>query len=291
MKIPKFWSQASAKTRGRNGDEVFAIKWHWSDSSESDAQSKAQRAADSLAARIASGEPWPDHYAYATETPLREEILREIGGSGSDAQAVITRNAYGAQVLNAARVMFVDIDLPEKKAKSSGGGLLSRLFGKAPAEPAGPPPAETAALARVEDWARGNSGASFRAYRTAAGLRLIATHDLFDPESSATIGALEALGSDPLYVKLCRVQKCFRARLTPKPWRLGLHAPFVRYPYPQPAEMAKWVQKYDQASSGHATCTFIKDIGTRTSMPGEVQTVLRIHDDACRATAGGLALA
>jgi len=27
------------------------------------------------------------------------------------------------------------------------------------------------------------------------------------------------LRSDPEYVKLCRIQECYRARLTPKPWR------------------------------------------------------------------------
>ena len=54
MKIPRFWSSATATTRGRNGGEVSAVKWHWSDRSESDAQEGARRAAESLAARIAT---------------------------------------------------------------------------------------------------------------------------------------------------------------------------------------------------------------------------------------------
>jgi hypothetical protein len=30
---------------------------------------------------------------------------------------------------------------------------------------------------------------------------------------------MQFLRCDPDYIKLCRVQKCYRARLTPKPWR------------------------------------------------------------------------
>ena len=37
----------------------------------------------------------------------------------------------------------------------------------------------------------------------------------------------DTLGADPPYRRLCRTQKCFLARLTPKPWRCGVAKPPV----------------------------------------------------------------
>ncbi len=74
-------------------------------------------------------------------------------------------------------------------------------------------------IAKAELWTRNHSDWGWRIYRTRAGLRLLATHALFDPETAAADGVFDALGADPLYRQLCKTQKCFRARLTPKYWR------------------------------------------------------------------------
>ena len=42
---------------------------------------------------------------------------------------VITRNRYGAEVLNTDAVLIADIDLPEP-VRLPGQGLLGRLFGR-----------------------------------------------------------------------------------------------------------------------------------------------------------------
>jgi hypothetical protein len=144
-------------------------------------------------------------------------------------------------VLNTARVFFADIDLPE--TSGTAGGLLAGLFGKKPTDPA------EAALARLREWQARQPDWALRVYRTKAGLRLLATHDGFDPASSATQGLLASLGSDPLYATLCRVQACFRARLTPKPWRIGLKAPNWHYPFESPTSESRfqaWLQRYDR---------------------------------------------
>jgi hypothetical protein len=59
---------------------------------------------------------------------------------------------------------------------------------------------------------------------------VLAVHDLFDPTSAITLAALRELGSDPKYVQLAKAQECFRARLTPKPWRCGVRQSSRVYP-------------------------------------------------------------
>jgi hypothetical protein len=68
-------------------------------------------------------------------------------------------------------------------------------------------------------------------YETAGGLRVILAHREMDPCSEETGRTLDFVGSDPLYLRLCRNQKSFRARITPKPWRCGHHAPTERWPF------------------------------------------------------------
>lgn len=59
------------------------------------------------------------------------------------------------------------------------------------------------------------------AYNGAEGLRLIATHARLAPTSEASRAFFDAAGTDPVYVRMCLNQHCFRARLSAKPWRSG----------------------------------------------------------------------
>jgi len=61
-----------------------------------------------------------------------------------------------------------------------------------------------------------------RIYKTAAGYRGIVTHALFDPTDPETLRLMEQFACDPQYVRLCKRQESFRARITPKGWRCGL---------------------------------------------------------------------
>ena len=64
-------------------------------------------------ARITSGDiPCSTRGGYYPNRPFREQIIRELKDAAGQTSAVITRNAYGCLVLNTARMMFVDIDLP-----------------------------------------------------------------------------------------------------------------------------------------------------------------------------------
>ncbi len=273
MNFPPFWA------RGESND-FFA--WRWSFRSFEEAQALANQAALQVADRFRTGQLPPRHGGYYPDRPFREQILQRINNDRGDEYAVITRNSYGCQVLNTAQVMFVDIDLPQPKPS---GGFFRHLFRRPEPEPAQPPPAQTEALARIENWTRSNSSWGWRIYRTRSGLRLLATQGLVEADSVVSNATFEALGADPLYRKLCKTQKCFRARLTPKPWRCGLYSKPARWPWLNPkAEQAfqKWDARYQEHSANWATCAFIRQLGNPTVDPA-VQPLLTLHDRATRA--------
>lgn len=276
MNFPQFWA------RGRSGD-FFC--WRWSSKSLAEAQSLADHAAQQLANRFRAGDYPPKHGGYYPDRPFREQVLQEIKNDSSEVAAVVTRNSYGCLVLNTARVMFVDIDLLEPPGPR-GIGFSIRILGwpkpKPPPDMSGP---RNAALARVENWTRNNYQWGWRIYRTRAGLRLLATQSLIEADSSQTAEIFQALGTDMLYQKLCQTQKCFRARLTPKPWRCGVSSKPERWPWPdakREKRFQKWEIDYRTASEEYATCEFLRQIGNPDVHP-EVRSILKLHDDSTRA--------
>ncbi len=277
MNFPQFWA------RGRSGD-FFA--WRWSSQSLADAQNLANQAAQQLADRFRPGDFPPRRGGYYPDRPFREPVLQQIKNPAGELAAVITRNAYGCQVLNTAKVMFVDIDLPEPKRP----GLFQRLFGRTDA-PA-PSSSQAAALDRIERWTRQHPDWGWRIYQTRAGLRLLATQGLMAPDSAETAAVFEALDADPLYRALCRTQKCFRARLTPKPWRCGVRRKPERWPWLDEkgeTRFQKWESHYQSMSFNWATCALLRQIGQATVHP-EVRPIIRLHDAATR-VGGNLQLA
>lgn len=278
MKFPKFWA------RGQSGSFTA---WRWSDSSPENARIEAFAAAKKLAAQFEADE-MPDKYGYG-DRPMREPVLREMRNASGDLVNAVTRNSYGCEVLNSAQALFVDVDLSDEKPKSA--GLFGSLFGKKAPEPEDP---AKPAMAKAAAWAQQHPGWNWRIYRTKAGLRLLATHALFDPADPVCQQVFTALGADPLYKKLCQTQNCFRARLTPKHWRTGvpLGHPPARWPFLSPDEeqaFAGWLIKYQAACRSKATCQLL-DKGSGEVHP-ELQEMIAMHDEATRATSPGFELA
>ena len=270
MNFAPFW--ARAKCEGQ-------IAWRWSFRSFAEAQTLAEQAAQQVAERMRHGDIPPRQHGYYPDRPFREPVLREIKNPAGEVVAVVTRNSYGCLVLNTARVMFVDVDLPEPKRP----GLFKRLFGKPEITPPGNPLNDV--ISKAEIWMRNHSGWGWRIYRTRAGLRLLATHALFEPETATSDGVFDALGADPLYRQLCSAQKCFRARLTPKPWRCGIGKPPSRWPWlneKAEAKFKKWETKYQSESGNWATCELVRKIGDANMHP-DVQLILGVHDEATKA--------
>jgi hypothetical protein len=170
--------------------------------------------------------------------------------------------------------MFLDLDLPEAPKSS---GLVGRLFGRKSSADAG----DGGALERLRAWVAAEPSRHARVYRTRAGYRYLVTHDVYDPLGAPAHDAMAVLGVDEKYRALCRVQQSFRARLTPKPWRVGLVAPKERWPFETPEEaaaMAAWLESYARASADHAVCELIEETGSGV-VHAEVAPVLALHDE------------
>lgn len=266
MHIPRHWAKGYHHTVDTDGQQHTFECWHWSDVSGDDARRQAEARAAMLAQRFLSGQAL-NRYAYG-ERPPREEVTQTLTHQNTEV-GVVTRNAYGALVLNAPQALFIDIDFP--KAKASG---LLKFFGRAP-DPAAD------ALARVDEWAKRQPFLSLRVYRTFAGLRCLVTSDLFDPAAPNTLAIFNALKADSLYILLCRAQECFRARLTPKPWRCGLANPPARWPWPNAKmemQYRAWEQTYTQTSTQYAVCQLVKEIGRGEVHPA-LDPLVRLHDE------------
>ncbi len=273
MYFPKFWSRGSGQA-----NDVRTHAWGWSDTSLEDAALLGSTRAQRVAEAIERGDRGKG-YLYGSN-PLREPVLQELGFG------VVTRNGYGCEVLNTQSVLFCDIDI-EGRGGHKSGGFLASLFGKKPVGTS-MSPAEERAMSKVRSWVSANSSWGIQAYRTKAGLRLIATHDVFDPEGEPAARFFQAVSADKYFMKLCKVQKSFRARLTPKPWRCGQKVPPARWPFlgqQQERTFADWLRKYEAAAAGNAVCVRLERLGSSSVHPS-VEELLRYHDARTKADMG-----
>lgn len=276
MKIPKFWSKATAEGKTQDGRATSFSCWRSSDASQADAHESALAAARRILDAFVSGRKL-DRYGYGC-MPMREEVMNKVDDSQGNMVAVVTRNLYGSLILNAQRVMFVDIDFPPVGAGEAAKHFFSRLFGRAKA----PPEAQREEQARmdIERFMAERPQWGLRLYRTFAGLRGIVTHDVFDPKSATALDVLQQMGSDPLYIRLCKAQECFRARLTPKPWRCGHHGNTLQFPFENDEaaqRFEQWKAAYDACQGSYATCRFVGTLGSGEIHP-EVEQIVELHD-------------
>jgi hypothetical protein len=281
VRIPRFWAVAEGSGTDPQGERLFRRVWGWSMSSAADALDVAHEQLRSALASVRLGTRVGGYYP---RTPLREPILDELILDGEQILA-ITRNRYGAEVLNTDRLLIADVDLPQTREPTIG-GMLRRLLRRRPAEtgPPAEPPSVADRLVTIGTWARTNPGFGVIVYRTASGLRVFVT-GVEEPTSSASGGQILAeLGADPVYRELCRAHGTFRARLTPKPWRLpGIRAPRERWPYADDnaeRRFQRWLARYQAAAQGYAVCRLLEAHGPAPSTLDE--RIIRLHDQRTR---------
>lgn len=280
MKIPLYWSKATAEDTDRENRKIAFSCWRSSDQSPEDAYESALAAAVKALQRIVRGDR-SGRYPYA-QAPLREEVVQRLSDEDGTLYAAVTRNSYGSLVLNAAAAMFVDVDFPVLSPWESLKYAFARLFKGA--TPAPDVQHENDAKRRWEQFLGERPEWSLRVYRTFAGLRGLVTHELFDPTSEATLAALQTLGADPLYVRLCRLQECFRARLTPKPWRCGHYANRTGWPREETdrqRQFDEWLSTYLSRQTKYATCRYLGTLGSGRIHP-EIEILVEIHDKITR---------
>ncbi len=325
MIVPQFWAEGRAQHRER-ARSITIRRFGWSDESQEAAQVIADARAQEALQRALAGEKLDRRelkraYNGADGVPIREEIVARHGDT------VITRNAYGARCLNTPDVLFADVDLGTPHAARitcplmlalfiaavvyvvkmkptwpvligaiAGSAIISAVLGSAivvacrsifTRAKGGPLAAARSRIAKFiaqhRDW-------TLRLYRTPAGLRVLAMHRTFRPDEPAVAEFFRALGTDPIYARMCTRQHCFRARLTAKPWRIGISDhlrptsvwPIAAEGLPQ---RRSWVENYEAAAQSHAACAFLETLGSGASDP-KTRAVQELHDTLSRATTG-----
>jgi len=265
-------------------------------------------------------------YSGSDGLPIREEIVHEY----PEVDAVVTRNGYGALCLNTTRALFVDVDSIEPAAGLHGclgavvgavlGGVAAALLGEGLALPGGVAAAAVALAivgyyvgkllgriasarggpgrdplawtrSRVEAWCASRPEWRVAIYETPAGVRLLPLHACFDAAEEGPFEFMAFVRADPLYVRMCRLQRCFRARVSPKPWRAGIEDHFKAggtWPVRDAGKLAvraEWVQRYEQKASRYASCRLAEEVGDGTTDP-RVEAIRRRHDELCRVGSG-----
>ena len=318
MIVPQYWAEGRLQHRAR-GKQITVFRFGWSDLSQEDAQVHADARVREAFDRVLSGEKLPRRefkrpYNGAVGVPIREQIIARHG------ESIITRNSYGALCLNTPNALFVDIDLddsgpsPALKRKVRWPllaiALVAGVLGKSwvvtivavivalllaawiarrihvarMRKDGGP---EAWANKRIEAFIADHPDWHLRQYRTPAGFRLLAMHRTFDPREAEAEACFNALQADPLYALMCVRQHCFRARVSPKPWRIGIrHMPPRPGVWPvKPERMADrqlWVEDYERLAVNFASCRYVRSLGAGGVDP-VVERVRDLHDSLAQA--------
>lgn len=326
MIVPEYWAEAR-KQHKASGKQVTVRRYGWSNTSEADALSNAEVRADEALRRILAGEKIHKSepkvpYNGADGIPVREEVLARHGDQ------VITRNSYGAHCLNSPNALFADIDFESERSakptifafaclllvaaivglllqnwRATVGALVAAILIAAPlgrfatwfmvTVRGG---TERIARKRIVKFLSSNPTWSIRLYRTPAGYRLLATHQSFEAGSDAVQQFFHAVSADPIYVRMCINQRCFRARLTAKPWRIGISTHMRPRPGVWPVQPERrpvrdeWLRKYDVQAATYAACQYIESLGSGI-IDKSIREVIELHDRESRALISGAKIA
>ncbi len=315
MIIPKYWAEAKIKTQLEKR-QITIKRFGWSDLNIKEAQIHAETRIAEALEKLKSHQDIRkfDHkipYNSNEGLPIREEIIDQLD------DVIITRNSYGALCLNTPDVLFADIDFndaPSRQLYFAGlfalfllcavsalffkswivlgiGMLFSIMISRQTAEKlleiqhrfiANP---EQQGLALIRSFSQSHPTWHLRVYRTPKGFRVLVMHQIFDPRGEEAQQLFNALQADPNYVRMCKNQNCFRARISPKPWRIGLEA--LRsgvWPVKEQSMHARkvWVDEYQTRAEEYASCKFVEQLGSQLTHP-KAKHVQSIHDPYCNA--------
>ncbi len=263
---------------------------------------------------------WRGEYGLDGATPIREQVLERRGNT------VKTRNSYGAHCLNVEDVGIADVDYPNAakhvgppwfaslmliaaliyistqpavwNMRMWGFILVTAMLGwyclhhmqqwiKSRAARAQAIPPQQVALADIEQFSAQHPDWGLRVYQTPKGLRVIVTHMPMTSSAPEVRTLFDGLKVDPLYSLLCDKQQCFRARVTGKPWRMGmsgLSSMDRRWPV-DPANASsrqQWSTEYDREAEKYAACHHLTHLGN-PSVCAEAQEFIRWHDATSKA--------
>ena len=267
MKIYHYWVEKLGAIQV--GDSVQPTRvYGYSDISHEDAEERAEWLLSQIQLRV-NGEETEWGYQ---ERPIREEIVREFSPEN-----IVTRNRYGALVLNSEKLFFIDVDANEIFSEPKF-RFLGISFG------GGKPLTDPEILDRIRKVAARPEyrEVTIRVYKTCAGYRLLLPRGGFEPGSEPMEKLMADFNSDALYAQLCCAQHCYRARLTPKPYRIGQSGIKAVWPTTPEHELRlnRWLERYQEKSEHFATCHYLESLGPYI---GKLDPVIGYHDEMTRA--------
>lgn len=325
MIVPRYWSES--KTRKIVNGKQFTIKrFGWSDINELDAKSLADaRLQEAVSTLMKEGDVRRiDHktsYNGAEGIPIREEVI------STHEDVVISRNSYGALCLNTPDVLFGDIDFEYEAsfqihaisfvlllicslllglsfeswaalgisifAAAIFTSTLANALHRATLKLSGG--AEKKALNTITHVSTQNSELNIRVYRTPLGYRVLFMNSTYNPTDGKAIQLLNDLKSDRTYIQMCKNQNCFRARVSPKPWRIGivrLRPTSGVWPIKEERmeERREWVKMYEMESANVSSCHYVASIGS-DKVDTKAEFVRKIHDELCKVNNSELKIA
>jgi len=277
MNVFKYWGRAWFDETQQQEFKVDLCRVAGSNISENDAKHLAGQRLSQSIERLKAGNALQE-YDYDSKT-LTEELIEEIFGPNGELVAAITRNRYGALVLNTQKILFADIDA-ECRSETLFERCLAWLGKRVLIKN------KSYHLQQIERFSADNLDLELIVYETFAGFRVVIANHEFESLDPKAQTILSELGSDPLYVKLCQLQDCFRARLTPKPWRCGSSKPNVGFPFAgeeQAQLMVQWQKQYDEKLHKYKVCNKNNVINKQSSSELSdsrqlIARILRVHD-------------
>ena len=239
MKCHKYWVRETREIHvyGKRQTVTLIVG---SDISKEDAARNVEATARGLEKRISTPRDKRETY----ETDIKEHVVREL-----DDKNIITVNRYGAWVLNTTAYTILDIDhcpfewmdLFRKSPGTQKDKMVSRFKRR---------------ISRYPEL-----GDTFRIYETFQGIRIIGK-TYYDPQERHSRAIMRRLNVDALYVLLSRKQNCYRARLTPKPFRMKAATIRIKTPLDCETETyASWQRQYEEASQRFSVVRLRETIG------------------------------
>lgn len=202
-----------------------------------------------------------------------ERVIKHIGSN------LITRgSSYGAEILCSTTMPIIDIDYTEN---CNGYSAIKR--------------AKDMCVSLVADYLEQGRKINTNLYRTKKGLRLIISGQ-HEWDLDEAVEVMDKFDADPIYVMLCEQQGCYRARLTPKPIRVGIRSRSFQvwkehsddYKIGE-AEAEKLLIEYYTACKKYRTCLLVQRLGGNSE--NIFKHLLEIHDKRTGVTLHGLPLA
>ncbi|HNY29508.1 MAG TPA: hypothetical protein PKO15_01350 [Fibrobacteria bacterium] len=260
MKTYRHWIQARRRiTIGKETKEVPILAG--SDVSKADAEKSADHLARIIQERI-------DHRRKPQDY---EPVIKEWVEETLDEKNIVTVNRYGALVLNTMQYTILDLDdIPFE---------FMDLFGRTKGRDR-----KSLILERFKKrLAKQNPfGPDLRIYETTKGLRIIAKEYL-TPRTKSFQKSMARFHVDSIYAWLCMKQDCYRARLTPKPYRI--HQPAIRIRSPLDCETEAyrdWKKGYASKSKSFRVARLLESAGADFSS----DPAIAFHDRICNCGSG-----